>query len=110
MQKETGVKALARARVVGLDSTHLVKGHSGSGRRELYVLVTLDGDGRIVTCGTFLVKDNTRKFICRALRAIREKLEDVMKPEAYRPDMSFFVDECRAGTAVTACCASLSGM
>lgn len=84
---------------MGLDSTHLIGRHLGSGRRELYVIVTEDSDGRVFICGSFFVRLNARRFIAKALKEIRAKLEQdlAQQSKVYCPDVSFFVDECQAG-------------
>lgn len=97
-QKATGIESLARSRLLGLDSTHLLGGRSGSGRRDLYLIVTEDADGRLFVCGCFYVRRNAKVFITCALQEVRRKLVEYLHPSVYNATgVAIFVDQCSAG-------------
>ena len=86
LQKSKGVTELKRAKVLGLDSTHLFSGGEGSGDRELYLLVTQDSGGDLCTCGAFYVRKNRTVYIAAALRAITDRISEFYPEAVYTDD------------------------
>lgn len=65
---------LAQAKVVALDSTHLLGGRVGTGRRAVYQLVVLSPQGQVTVAAVFFVKSSSGPMLSRALAAIQEFL------------------------------------